>query len=714
MVNAVERFLDRLDRVKGSAARGWTGRCPAHEDRRASLSVDEGDDGRVLLRCHAGCTVEEILAALRLEKRDLFPERGWRTPSGTRATRQHSGCALAEYAAAKRLPADFLGALGIAEITYLRRPAVRIPYLTESGAEDAVRFRVSLDGDDKFRWKAGTAAKGKLYGLSRLPRARELGYTLLVEGESDAQSLWFHDFPAVALPGADMWDDSRNAPQLDGLDAIYVLIEPDKGGETILGWLRNSAIRERVRLVRLEVKDVSELHVADEGRFGERLEAALQSATPWADHERVVDDLRRRAAWSACGDLAREKQILELFGIALTEVGLVGEESAAKILYLTVTTRLFSRPTSVVVKGPSAAGKSFTVETVLRFFPEEAFYALSGMSEHALAYSTEPLVHRHLVLYEASALGAEFADYLVRTLLSEGRLRYETVEKTSAGLEARLIEREGPTGLVLTTTAIALHPENETRLLSVTVSDTAEQTRGIFLALAQEDDRREDDLLAPWLALQSWLASSKAAVTLPFARALAELVPPSAVRLRRDFGALLNLVRAHALIHQENRDRDEHGRTIATVEDYAYVRDLVADLLAEGVEVTVPPAVRETVEAVARLRGDPEDPDEGVSLSDLAKELGIDKGPASRRWQDARRRGYLKNLEQKRGRRARIVPDEPLPEDVEILPPPELLEECCRVAGNRQGVSDAPCHEIARLATEYGVADQAAAEARVL
>ena len=73
------------------------------------------------------------------------------------------------------------------------------------------------------------------------------------------------------------------------------------------------------------------------------------------------------------------------------------------------------------------------------------------MSERALAYSEEPLSNRFLVLIEAGGAG-DMANYLVRSLLSEGRLCYETVEKTPEGMKARLIEREGPTGLLVTTT----------------------------------------------------------------------------------------------------------------------------------------------------------------------------------------------------------------------------------------------------------------------
>ena len=50
----------------------------------------------------------------------------------------------------------------------------------------------------------------------------------------------------------------------------------------------------------------------------------------------------------------------------------------------------------------------------------------------------------------------------------------------------------------------------------------------------------------------------------------------------RDFGALLTLIRSHALLHQASRSRDQNGRVVATLDDYAVVHDLVADLLADA------------------------------------------------------------------------------------------------------------------------------------
>jgi hypothetical protein len=70
----VLRVLGRLSGVQKSGA-GYTARCPAHDDRLASLSIGEGSDGRALLHCFAGCTIHDILAGLRLQLCDLFIER---------------------------------------------------------------------------------------------------------------------------------------------------------------------------------------------------------------------------------------------------------------------------------------------------------------------------------------------------------------------------------------------------------------------------------------------------------------------------------------------------------------------------------------------------------------------------------------------------------------------------------------------------------------
>ena len=51
---------------------GWSARCPAHDDRHASLTIGEGEDGRALLCCQRGCKTADVLRSLGLSWRDLF------------------------------------------------------------------------------------------------------------------------------------------------------------------------------------------------------------------------------------------------------------------------------------------------------------------------------------------------------------------------------------------------------------------------------------------------------------------------------------------------------------------------------------------------------------------------------------------------------------------------------------------------------------------
>lgn len=67
-IDVVARHLD------GVVSKGKTlkARCPAHEDKTPSLSVSEGEDGRVLLHCFGGCSAEAVVAAMGLKMSDLF------------------------------------------------------------------------------------------------------------------------------------------------------------------------------------------------------------------------------------------------------------------------------------------------------------------------------------------------------------------------------------------------------------------------------------------------------------------------------------------------------------------------------------------------------------------------------------------------------------------------------------------------------------------
>jgi DNA polymerase-1 len=189
------------------------------------------------------------------------------------------GLTLDAYAEEKRLPLDFLERLGLRTVTRTGKPSVRIPYLNEDGSEGSVRFRARMTGKHRFHWATGS--KVRPYGLDRVSEARQRGYIVLVEGESDAQTLWLHDEPGLGFPGSSTFKDARDAPLFAGVDTIYVVVEPDKGGETLTAKLASSRVSERVRLIDLSpfgVKDVNALHLLDPDRFDARWAEAKAAA----------------------------------------------------------------------------------------------------------------------------------------------------------------------------------------------------------------------------------------------------------------------------------------------------------------------------------------------------------------------------------------------------------------------------------------------------
>ena len=138
------------------------------------------------------------------------------------------------------------------------------------------------------------------------------------------------------------------------------------------------------------------------------------------------------------------------------------------------------------MKGRSAGGKSFLLQSVLKFVQPDTYVVRTGLSPNALAYGSHDLKHRHLVVYEAAGLQGSEGNANLRSLLSEGHLTRETTIRQSDGtFGTQVVDREGPVGVLMTTTLNALHPEDETRLLSLRLDDDADQTRLVLIREAR-------------------------------------------------------------------------------------------------------------------------------------------------------------------------------------------------------------------------------------
>lgn len=71
----IENLLSKLEGVKKTGENRWMAKCPAHNDRTASLSLSTTKEGHILCKCHASCEINDVLSAVGLKPCDLFIKR---------------------------------------------------------------------------------------------------------------------------------------------------------------------------------------------------------------------------------------------------------------------------------------------------------------------------------------------------------------------------------------------------------------------------------------------------------------------------------------------------------------------------------------------------------------------------------------------------------------------------------------------------------------
>lgn len=226
----LDAVLSRLGQYR-RVGRSYRARCPAHDDREPSLNVREGDDGKILIRCYAGCDFREIASALDVPMSEFFPDdaNGSNGHHGNGQSRARDALTLAEFAAHTLLPREMLESAGLRDGIFFGSPCVEFDYRRRDGTSARTRIRLGLTGK-RFAWK-GSGGETVAYEVDGGRRALEQRYLVIVEGESDTLTLEHAGFPALGIPGA---DNTRvlQKEHLQGLDRIFYVREPDKGGET--------------------------------------------------------------------------------------------------------------------------------------------------------------------------------------------------------------------------------------------------------------------------------------------------------------------------------------------------------------------------------------------------------------------------------------------------------------------------------------------------
>jgi hypothetical protein len=230
----IEEFLAKLEGVQNSGSGKWVARCPAHDDHNPSLGVAVGDDGRILVKCYAGCSAESIVSAMGLKMSDLMPESAGRAED-VRAAKAPPAVSAADLLSAKPTEPkkrdfgklvesyDYQDASGSSIYRVERR-------VKADGKKTFVQMR--KDPESRYGWSYGLAKGGVARVPYRLPRILAAGKAgksvIVVEGEKDVHAVE-RTLGIVATcnaGGAGKWE-SGWGKYFEGVRCVVIIADKD-------------------------------------------------------------------------------------------------------------------------------------------------------------------------------------------------------------------------------------------------------------------------------------------------------------------------------------------------------------------------------------------------------------------------------------------------------------------------------------------------------
>lgn len=375
---------------------------------------------------------------------------------------------------------------------------------------------------------------------------------------------------------------------------------------------RLDSIIEKERIIKLlssHIKvPVNIIRAEAQKHIGKTIEEDLQG-------EAYTDEERQKAK-----ELLESPGILERQLETTKKAGYEGEETNQQILSLSFTSRLMDESASDIVKGPSASGKSTLTNTMLRFIPKKDVHSYSLLTPKALVHSKYDLSHSILAVQEHH--GAEAADYSIRTTISEQEISILIPIKNEKTGDYKAVEKRIPAvGMVYveTTTQERIHNENQTRMFDLYMNESEDMNRRVIKAMSKAAENPRDAQAIEgefriWRCAQSLLKPYQ--VRIPFATKLDGAFPTEKIRIRRDYPRFLTLIKTHALLYQYQRQVDEKGYLVATLDDLKGVLPLAAKVLTQTLKEITPK--QEFVLAVIQHEFKPEEP---FHIKDLERKI---------------------------------------------------------------------------------------------
>jgi hypothetical protein len=381
-------------------------------------------------------------------------------------------------------------------------------------------------------------------------------------------------------------------------------------------------------------------------QFEEALARATEGTEPIGDSSPATFTPEVEEAAEA---LLRDPRLLDRLLRGLEAEGVVGESDSAVALALVMVSRKTRRPVHAAVKAASSSGKNFVAYRVASRFPPSEVVLLTDLSPRSLLFQKGSMKGKVFIIAEQE--GAERAEYTMRVAMSEGSLSVLVAEKSGesggGAIESRQHSVEGPACFITTTTRAALHDENETRVLEITLDESEDQTRQIIRAQAsraanpptKEELERQEQERQVWQCALGRLEYTE--TVNPGAQDLLEQFPTKHIRARRDFQRVLDLATACAILHQRQRQVVNEHVVVNPVD----VR--VARELCDALYSTTSPRMQSLVNRLREQFGAAE-----FTTAEAAQRLGYSTDALRRNLVDIEAQDLIRKVQDSRGSKA--------------------------------------------------------------
>jgi hypothetical protein len=298
-------------------------------------------------------------------------------------------------------------------------------------------------------------------------------------------------------------------------------------------------------------------------------------------------------------NIARDPLLFKKRIDLVNQLGVIGERKNIGLNFLVMESCLLpmgvvgSEALALKNSGRYGAGKSFPLFMCLKLYPKSAYHLITSGSDKSLYHIQGGLKHKALILAEALALessgrGDNELAYAIRSLVSEGRLKYQYTGFKGKEKVTIVKKMEGPTSLLTTTIRGKLEDQLEDRLITMHPNISAEQTHNIIERTAElasgDIDPVDEKTISAWKLFNQSLVPVE--VVISYSKDIASFVGRNRslpIAVRRAFKRILSAVKTIALMYQKQRSRDDLGRVIAEFSDYSIAVQLINDSFMESI-----------------------------------------------------------------------------------------------------------------------------------